>query len=779
MARTIESPGVEIRERDLTLSVAPLVGTNTWVLGFANEGPTEEPITISSISEFESVFGTPTNAAERYFYHTSREYLNSGGNLLATRIPYGDNAGNTYGEKFGALVFPVIPASSTYVGASVESLTSVISPTSAASLSLTAAGTFVLGQPHHIELTEDQYLNVLNNNVSWASSITSHELSATLTYSSIGKAGLVILDSTRSAINNLQEGYYIGVVDNAYANPAQDYNDVINIKSLSDATTYTTINSARIPFALSASNTGAPGSVSEILESVPSFTFDTASYNDTIALGLFKVRKSIYAGSTNNVLDKVLVETFAGSLDASRMVADPLGGPQKSFFIENVVNQNSNNIKVLVNPWISKKSEWNSADGNPDKSVRFWKTTGVTNASSIALNANTRIDMSTLTGSAAFVESRSLYATGTYATKSDVNKNIGNIPGKLDRIFACVSNPDVVPIDITVDGGLSTIWATVKTVSATTGTATFDDTVFMTASGLGALSAFDGSTISSDPQDAHEAIFGRFNTFAESTRKDHIHITDPLRQLFVNGSDYKVFTAKCNRIDNPFSKAVYWPLRNLYQAANSSYTASYANWVKVYDSNSDMYCWAPFSGWAARTYAETDRDRFPWIAPAGLTRGTIRNVVDLAINPNQKERDLLYRIGQNPVCFFPNDGYVIWGQKTLFRKPSAFDRVNVRRLFLALEKPTARVMKYFVFEPNSVFTRTQVVNTLTPLFEQAKRNEGVYDYMIVCDERNNTADVIDRNELIVDIYIKPVRASEFILVNFVATRTSQDFAELV
>jgi hypothetical protein len=337
-----------------------------------------------------------------------------------------------------------------------------------------------------------------------------------------------------------------------------------------------------------------------------------------------------------------------------------------------------------------------------------------------------------------------------------------------------------VPIDITLDAGLSTIWATVRATSATLlSSTTFDDTVYISDTIIGDLSSYDGSAATSAIQDAHETIFGRFNNFAEATRKDHIHITDPLRQLFVNGSDYKKFTAKCNRIDNPFSKAVYWPLRNLYQGANTSYAASYANWVKVYDSGSDSYCWAPFSGWAARTYAETDRDRFPWIAPAGLTRGIVRNVVDLAINPNQKERDLLYKIGQNPVCFFPTDGYVIWGQKTLFRKPSAFDRVNVRRLFLALEKPTARVMKYFVFEPNTIFTRTQVINTLTPLFEQAKRNEGVYDYLLVCDERNNTPDVIDRNELIVDIYIKPVRAAEFILVNFIATRTSQDFTELV
>lgn len=774
MARTIESPGVEIRERDLTLNIQPLVGTNTWALGYANQGPTEEPINVSSISEFESIYGLPTNAAERYFYYTCREYLNSGGNLLATRIPYGDGAGNTYGEKFGALVYPVVPASATYATdtAGLSVLTNVAF---SAALSLSGAGTYVFGSPYHIELSQDEYLSLLNNNIAWSSTVSAASLSSALTYNTIGQAGFIVLDSSRSVINNYQEGYYLGVIDNENANPAHDYNEIIDVQALSNSSTFTTVNASRIPFALSATYTGTPGSVSEILENVPNFTFDTSSFNDTVALGLFKVRKSIFSGNTNNILDKVLVESFVGSFDASRQIADPLGGPAKSLFIENVINNNSNYIKVLVNPFISKNTEWNAEDGNPDISVRFWKSTGITsyNTSAIVVNGKK------LPVAGTFDESRSLFALGTYAVAGDVNKNIGNIPSKLDRIFACVSNPDVIPIDITLDAGISTIWATVQAVSSSTGTTTFDDTVWISDSTFGELSSYSGDIVSNTLQDAHETIYGRFATFAEATRKDHIHLTDPLRQIFVNGTDYKPFVSKCNRVDNPFSKAVYWPLRNLYQSANSSYVASYANWVKVYDANSDKYCWAPFSGWAARAYAETDRDRFPWIAPAGLTRGLVRNVVDLAINPNQKERDLLYRVGQNPVCFFPNDGFVIWGQKTLFRKPSAFDRVNVRRLFLALEKPTARVMKYFVFEPNTVFTRTQVVNVLTPLFEQAKRNEGVYDYLIVCDERNNTADVIDRNELVIDIYLKPTRAAEFILVNFIATRTGQDFAELI
>lgn len=777
MARTIESPGVEIRERDLTLRIESLVGTNTWVLGFANEGPTEEPISVSSVSEFESIFGLPTNAAERYFYYTGREYLNSGGNLIATRIPYGDSTGSGYGQKYGALIYPVVPAASSYSTITTSNST-VASPTS--SIALTAASTFVLGEPYHTELNESDFFSLINNNITWSNTISVSTLSSTNAtkfgagISTFGNAGLIILDTSRSMSNNLQEGYYLGVVDNESANPAQDYTDVIDVKALASANTYTTIESTRIPFALSATHNGVIGSVSEVLESIPNLTFDVNSFDDTIAIGLYKIRKSIYAGSTNNVLDNVLVESYTGSLDSTRKISDPLGGAPQSFFIEDVVNNKSSNLKVLVNPYISKYTDWSGSDGNPDVAVRFWKTTGVTGLSGkIALPSNDTSIISTDIN-----ESRSLYEISTYSANIDLNKVVGDIPGKLDRIFACISNPEVVPIDITLDAGLSTIWATTIATGATSANG-FDDTVYISDATFGDLSAYDGSVSTSSIQDAHEVIYGRFNTFAESTRKDHIHISDPLRQIFVNGTNYKKFTSKCDRVENPFSRTIYWPLRNLYQAANSSYAASYANWVKVFDSNSGGYCWIPFSGWAARAYAETDRDRFPWIAPAGLTRGIVHNVVDLAINPNQKERDLLYRIGQNPVCFFPNDGFTIWGQKTLFRKPSAFDRVNVRRLFLALEKPTARVMKYYVFEPNTVFTRTSVVNTLTPLFEQAKRNEGVYDYLIVCDERNNGPDVIDRNEMVVDIYLKPVRAAEFILVNFIATRTSQDFVELI
>ena len=177
--------------------------------------------------------------------------------------------------------------------------------------------------------------------------------------------------------------------------------------------------------------------------------------------------------------------------------------------------------------------------------------------------------------------------------------------------------------------------------------------------------------------------------------------------------------------------------------------------------------------------ASTDASVGPWGAPAGFNRGIINDAVDIAISPNQRQRDDLYNVNLNPIATFQDRGNVFFGQKTLLKKPSAFDRINVRRTFLYLEKITKRTMQYFLFENNTLFTRSRVQNTLTPFFERVKADDGLYDYLIVCDERNNTPEVIDQNELVVDIYLKPVKTAEFILVNFYATRTDTNFEELI
>jgi phage tail sheath protein FI len=246
-------------------------------------------------------------------------------------------------------------------------------------------------------------------------------------------------------------------------------------------------------------------------------------------------------------------------------------------------------------------------------------------------------------------------------------------------------------------------------------------------------------------------VFDTFSTFAQDVRKDCMFISDPLRYIFVNGPDSKVISLR----DKNFSQHIYGPLKNSYGNINTNFSATYGNWVKVYDGFTDTFVWVPASGYAASIFARTDATTQPWIAPAGLNRGMVNNIIDLAFNPNQKQRDFLYTISINPIVTFSGDGFAIFGQKTLQNKPSAFDRINVRRLFLSLERATQQALRYFVFEPNTEFTRTRLKNTITPIFELAKNTEGLYEYLIVCDDRNNTSDVVDRNELAVDIYIKP------------------------
>ena len=277
------------------------------------------------------------------------------------------------------------------------------------------------------------------------------------------------------------------------------------------------------------------------------------------------------------------------------------------------------------------------------------------------------------------------------------------------------------------------------------------------------------------------AIFDTFKSFSQFARKDNIFIADPLRYIFVQGRNSKTLTSKQREAGVSFSQHIYWPLRHMMTGGskNSSYCVTYANWGFTNDKALNRGVWVPTSGFAAAAMGSTDSNFYPWIAPAGFTRGLLTGLSDLAFYPKQKERDQLYKIGLNPIANFPNEGFAIFGQKTMQAKPSAFDRINVRRLFLYLQKAVMNTVKYFVFEPNTLFTRTQVLNVLRPIFEEVKNTQGLYDYLIVCDDRNNSPDVIDRNELVVDIYIKPTRAAEFILVNFYATRTGQDFSELV
>jgi hypothetical protein len=213
--------------------------------------------------------------------------------------------------------------------------------------------------------------------------------------------------------------------------------------------------------------------------------------------------------------------------------------------------------------------------------------------------------------------------------------------------------------------------------------------------------------------------------------------------------------------------------------SSSSYAVMDSGWKYQYDKYNDVYRWVPLNADIAGLCARTDLETDPWYSPAGLRRGVIKNIIKLAWNPSKAERDDLYLKGVNSVVSFPGEGTVLFGDKTMINRPSAFDRINVRRLFIVLEKSIALAARSTIFEFNDQFTRAQFVNLVEPFLREVQGRRGITDFRVVCDETNNTPEVIDRNEFIGDIYIKPSRSINYIQLNFVAVRTGVSFEEIV
>ena len=211
---------------------------------------------------------------------------------------------------------------------------------------------------------------------------------------------------------------------------------------------------------------------------------------------------------------------------------------------------------------------------------------------------------------------------------------------------------------------------------------------------------------------------------------------------------------------------------------SSSYGVLDSGWKYTFDRFNDTFRYVPLNADIAGIAVRADFDSEPWFSPAGLNRGQVQNAVNLAFNPVKSERDTLYQEGINPVISFPGQGTVLFGDKTLLAKPSAFDRINVRRLFIVLEKAISTAAQFSLFELNDRFTRAQFKNLIEPFLLDVQARRGITDFRVVCDETNNTSEIIDRNEFVADIFVQPTRSINFITLNFVATRTGVNFDEI-
>jgi hypothetical protein len=246
-------------------------------------------------------------------------------------------------------------------------------------------------------------------------------------------------------------------------------------------------------------------------------------------------------------------------------------------------------------------------------------------------------------------------------------------------------------------------------------------------------------------------------------RKDCIALISPEKNTTLNNFGDEALTLKAWR----------------GAARSSSYAVLDSGYKYQYDRYNDLYRWIPLNGDVGGLCVRTDNTNDAWWSPAGFNRGQIKNIVKLAWNPRKADRDILYSNGINPVVTFPGQGTVLYGDKTLLAKPSAFDRINVRRLFIVLEKAISQAAKYSLFEFNDAFTRSQFKNLVTPYLRQVQGRRGITDFLVVCDDSNNTAQIIDTNQFVGDIYIKPARSINFIQLNFVAVGTGVQFSEVV
>ncbi len=248
---------------------------------------------------------------------------------------------------------------------------------------------------------------------------------------------------------------------------------------------------------------------------------------------------------------------------------------------------------------------------------------------------------------------------------------------------------------------------------------------------------------------------------ASSLRKDCVVVASPSRAAVVTtGTNAAVLT--CN---NSYTK--------------SSYLVQDNNYIKVFDKYNDKYIKIPANSSTAGLMAATDLVAAPWFSPAGARRGRYLGVTDIVLSPSKAERDALYKAGINPIANIPGQGILLFGDKTNESRPSAFDRINVRRLFLGIERAIAVAGRNVMFEFNDEFTRAEFVNIVEPFLREIKGRRGITDFRVVCDATNNTPAVVDRNEFIASIFIKPARSINYVTLNFVAVRTGVEFEEVV
>lgn len=685
-------------------------------------------------------------------------------------------------------------------------------------------------------------------------------------YEAVKNCAFLVLNTARSTVNDKFEGFYLGMSDNMFVSPSDDYtyNAVLGVKvttqtcgdvkapgqhkGLMDAEDssgdFDTLSSGRLSFD---ADGNSQGSISRMLErAVTDKDTSGPDYDDTLSIGLLHIVGGTAQSAAPNKLSYSVRERFNASLGRTRVRSVQGSDRQTSCFIENVIDpgRTSNNLQVMVNPFVYNHIRLDSVTDTLHGKVRVYGTKLVDNmaayqrrylsatpsakmdamavgngsdgaakaAGLVATNASSYAELVeragvtpavlSAMGGTTFVKLDAVYAAGTYTTLQNTSKVIGSLPYKLERALQLVENDEEFPdIDIVVDGGLSTIYAysngnpavgdTSELMTDVTGTeAAADEADFshqtnfldtLTLEGIEDLRTGKSQlneTAEAVKQDwnAVQQVFLKFcNSQASGGRGDSFYIGDLPRGVFVKGKGTKVQSlfgtsltsnvySTADNVNHSWSTSIVSPVKHLTDGIVSTYCSMYAQWVMVDDAFSGKKVWIPASGYVAALMGATDQTAGPWLAAAGLKRGVVTGVVDIALNPNPTQRTDLYKLCINSIPKVAGGGIAVWGIRTMSKADTAFDQNTCRRTFLYMEKRLKQYLRYYVFDLNDSYTRLNVYNDIDPFLGGVQAAGGIYSYTIVCDESNNTPDIINNGDLAVDVSAAPTRTAENIVL---------------
>ncbi len=750
---TITAPGIQMSELDLSFYDFPQPKEetqNVLVTGFAAKGHNNYPYEFTNKNtddDLIATFGTPTTEAERYFFNTCSEAIKREKTVLyATRLPYANDAGKTY----NAVKYTIddIGSISDDLSSIVES-DSTLSSMFYASINSSKQETIIdedLEKYRSSELMPaDNSFIIVDKNQELLDKVPVD--AKHMTDESRYLIGLLPIVTT--ATNAL---YYQKMI-NALSDEATKYEATRYLKCMNND-----VESDMLVYPTSVEDLDKDNKDAMTLAKYATGFFPSIASREDGSIDRDRLKnigvvvfKGWVDAESGNKIKYEPIEAFAGSLKSDDV--DPVTGVSR--FIDDIINTNSQTIEFYSNCF---------------------------NSSSIDYENIALINANELTS----------YAVGfTEIQAKDKNVNYSMILQSLDKIFEKNKDINEKQIDLVVDAGVSNIAQFNKTMEKFFGADWCPEyNLLKYEDGKSAVEKFDickrigdgPAAVKEDgATDTWALVLKKYDQFCK-TRGDCMFLADGLRPFCVKGQKKRVsktnFNSTVSKTLTPFIK---WMSGKI----DTSYGTGNCDWYQITDPTSEVNMWMPPSTKTMCTLLDNFNRKYFWTAPAGVNNGRMNPidnpskviVKDIAFSPTVQEAGDIYTKCWNYATYYQDEGFVLEGQRTFQSRATAFDRVNVRRVFLYLERKVASAAKYFLYEPHTSYTRQRFVDTITPFFEDCKIKQGIADYRIQCDEKNNTPDTIDRNELHVKVAIKPTKAIEFIEITFVCLRTGASWSE--